>query len=281
MRTLRSALVSVWVVLALLATAGFAAFSTRGSSGPADTTFGEPAAAPLAAPAVSARVGAFLLAESLVFRGELPERIDPPSPAVQLGPDALSVTPLTVGATTTSTTTTSTTTTTQAPTTTTTHVHAEPTTTTTTTHVHAESTTTTTHGHAEPTTTTTAPPDATTTTTEAAESTTTSAAPAPAGVEQWRGLVAAYFPADRVEEALRVMHCESKGDPNARNPYSGAAGLFQFMPRTWGWASAEAGFDGASVYDPEANVAGAAWLVEHSIATGHSRGAWGHWTCQP
>lgn len=276
MRSLRSAFVSGWVVLVLLATAGFAAFSIRDGSG--GTAESEVAAAPaaLATEPATARVSAFLLAESLAFGGSLPERAAPPAAHTQMGPDGLTATPLTVGATT--TTTEPPTTTTAAPTTTT---AAPPTTAaaeaaTTTTHTHAPTTTA-----APTTTTTTAPPESTTTSTTVPEDTTSTTAASAGGVERWRGLVAAYFPAERVEEALRVMHCESKGDPNARNPHSGAAGLFQFMARTWGWASAEAGFGGASVYDPEANIASAAWLVQHSIATGHAGGAWGHWTCKP
>ncbi len=101
------------------------------------------------------------------------------------------------------------------------------------------------------------------------------------GVEHWRPLVERYFPPERVAEALQVMQCESRGNPDATNPTSDAAGLFQFLETTWAFASVNAGFGGASRYDPEANVAAAAWLVSHSIAINHPRGAWGHWSCQP
>ena len=102
-----------------------------------------------------------------------------------------------------------------------------------------------------------------------------------AGVEHWRPLVERYFPVDRVGEAMQVMHCESRGNPDATNSTSDAAGLFQFLETTWAFASVNAGFGGASRYEPEANVAAAAWLVNHSITVGHPRGAWGHWSCQP
>lgn len=92
------------------------------------------------------------------------------------------------------------------------------------------------------------------------------------GVEQWRGLVAAYFPADQVNRALRVMACESGGNPNAKNPRSSAAGLFQHLGKYWPTRSAKAGFAGASVYNPTANVATAAWLWR--------TGGWGHWVCR-
>jgi hypothetical protein len=102
-----------------------------------------------------------------------------------------------------------------------------------------------------------------------------------AGVEPWRPLVEHYFPGDRVEEALRVMRCESSGNPDAVHPESDASGLFQFLAGTWTFASIRAGFPGASRFDAEANVAAASWLVEYSIRTAHPRGAWGHWVCQP
>lgn len=101
-----------------------------------------------------------------------------------------------------------------------------------------------------------------------------------AGVEKWRPLVELYFPPDQVWQALQVMACESSGVATATHHLSGAAGLFQFMPGTWGFASAEAGFAGFSPYDPEANVASAAWLVDYSIRTGHPWGPWGRWSCR-
>ncbi len=100
-------------------------------------------------------------------------------------------------------------------------------------------------------------------------------------VEQWRPLVEQYFPAERVQEAMRVMACESGGNPNAKNPTSTATGLFQFLTGTWAWSSVSAGWSGYSRLDPEANIAVAAWLVDRSVRTNHPGGAWGHWECQP
>ncbi len=93
-------------------------------------------------------------------------------------------------------------------------------------------------------------------------------------VEQWRPLVAAYFRAGDVDRALRIMACESGGDPNIQhdNKSSGAAGLMQHLPRYWASRSAAAGFAGASIFDPTANVATAAWLRDQP-------GGWGHWEC--
>ncbi len=281
MRSLRSMLISGWVVLLLLATAGFAAYSTRGGADPAAAE-PEAVAAPASLPAVSGRVSAFILAESLT-----------PPPAV---PADAEDSPGTTSSTTSTSTTSTTSTVPDETSTTSTTALASATTEVTTTTTSASTTTAAapTTTTTQPATTTTAAPttttsEATTTTlpatgtTEVPEETTTTAAPRPTGggAEQWRGLVAAYFPASLVDEALVVMQCESRGDPSARNPYSGAAGLFQFMPRTWSFASEGAGFAGADVYDAEANIAAAAWLVDYSLATGHGGGAWGHWNCKP
>lgn len=139
-------------------------------------------------------------------------------------------------------------------------------------------------------TTPTSPPDTTSPTSGGSTPTTTSppAPPTTSGgggpwnhspaVEQWRGLVSAYFPSNRVEEALAVLGCESNGDPNAHNPYSGAAGLFQFLPSTWASTSPQAGFAGASVYDAEANIGSAAWLGSYYESQGQY--FWAPWSCR-
>ena len=91
------------------------------------------------------------------------------------------------------------------------------------------------------------------------------------GAEQWRSLVSAHFPESEVNRALCVLDGESiGGNPDATNPSSGAAGLFQHLPKYWSDRSAKAGWAGADVYDPEANVAVAAWLWR--------TGGWSHWT---
>ncbi len=90
---------------------------------------------------------------------------------------------------------------------------------------------------------------------------------------QLRGLVSKYFKKADVERALRIAWCESKYDTEATNPRSGAAGLFQHLPKYWGQRSDAAGWEGASIYDPEANVAVAAWLRDEF-------GGWSHWTCR-
>ena len=95
------------------------------------------------------------------------------------------------------------------------------------------------------------------------------------GAEGWRTLVAEHFRPEDVDRAVRIMACESLGDPEARNPHSGASGLFQHMPRYWGERSAAAGYGGKSIFDPVANVAVAAWLIYDYPA-----GGWHHWVCR-
>lgn len=50
---------------------------------------------------------------------------------------------------------------------------------------------------------------------------------------------------DGLTWALRVAHCESHYDPGAVNSWSGATGLFQFMPSTWNGY-----FAGWNIWDP-------------------------------
>lgn len=85
-----------------------------------------------------------------------------------------------------------------------------------------------------------------------------------AGTEQWRELVASYFPADQVEMALCVIEGESEGDIGADNPTSSAAGLWQFLKSTWDDmvpADVTGGsYSSGAVYDPVASTRAAAWL---------------------
>ena len=90
-------------------------------------------------------------------------------------------------------------------------------------------------------------------------------------VERWRPVVDMYFPEDRVEWALRIMECESRGDPHAKNPNSSASGLFQHLARLGPGASRQPPVsDDADVFDPFANIAVAAWLLDNggTIALG-------------
>jgi hypothetical protein len=64
---------------------------------------------------------------------------------------------------------------------------------------------------------------------------------------------------DAVVWAMRIAYCESRYHPDSVNSDSGASGLFQFLPSTWGgtpWAN-------QSPFDPVANAQAAAWLYSH------------------
>ncbi len=91
----------------------------------------------------------------------------------------------------------------------------------------------------------------------------------PARTAQWADLVALHFEPSDVDLALRVMHCESSGHPEAINRASGASGLYQHLPRFWDERSALAGVH-QSIFDAEANITVAAWLV-------YEGGGWRHW----
>ena len=97
------------------------------------------------------------------------------------------------------------------------------------------------------------------------------------GVEAWAGLVAVYFNASDVDHALCIIAHESKGNPDAKNPRSTAAGLFQFLRSTWDRVPTSitgGSYDSGRVYNPEASTAAAAWLV-------YEGGGWRHWTVNP
>ena len=71
-------------------------------------------------------------------------------------------------------------------------------------------------------------------------------------IDRWRPLVSLYFSNDDMDWALAIIECESGGDPNARNRRSSARGLFQHLGKYWDERSRQAGWYGASIYDPEA-----------------------------
>ena len=52
---------------------------------------------------------------------------------------------------------------------------------------------------------------------------------------------------------------------------AGEQGLMQFLPGTWRWMSARAGWAGASPYDPYAAADVAAWAFRNGYAS--------HWSC--
>lgn len=92
----------------------------------------------------------------------------------------------------------------------------------------------------------------------------------PAKAASWAPLIEQYFLERDVFRALAVVHCESSGDPQVSHRSSGAAGLFQHLPEFWEERTAAAGQAGSNIFDPEANIAVASWLV-------YEGGGWKHW----
>ena len=123
-----------------------------------------------------------------------------------------------------------------------------------------------------PSTTPTPPPTTTSSTPTTTTTTTTTLTPLrdpPPEAEQWRSLIEEYFPSAEVGQALAVLWCESRGIAKATNPSSGAAGLFQHLPKYWPERSVAAGFTGSDIYNPQANAGVAAWLATTQ--------GWYHW----
>ena len=117
-----------------------------------------------------------------------------------------------------------------------------------------------------------------------------------AGVEQWRGTVTEVFArwgldqtkcatrdgvefcvGPQIDNALKVIECESGGNPMAENSSSGTAGLFQNHPYYWQYrvdrirayhADKEPNLPAdASIFNPEHNTSVAALLVWESRET--------------
>lgn len=71
----------------------------------------------------------------------------------------------------------------------------------------------------------------------------------PTSVEKWRPLVAKYFPANEVNNALKIMKAESGGNPNALSPTQDR-GLMQINQ----CHSAKVGGNLNALFNPETNV---------------------------
>jgi soluble lytic murein transglycosylase-like protein len=67
--------------------------------------------------------------------------------------------------------------------------------------------------------------------------------------------------------ALSIAYRESRWNPGVTNRSSGAAGLYQFMPRTWRYTPY--GKRGKSAYNPRWASLGAMWMWAH--------GYYSHW----
>ncbi|NIA25236.1 MAG: transglycosylase SLT domain-containing protein [Gammaproteobacteria bacterium] len=122
------------------------------------------------------------------------------------------------------------------------------------------------------------PPPSTPTTTPPVAATPPPARAASAKAETYmssdevRSIIELFFKPQDVDMALTLAKCESTLNPTAENKSTHASGLFQHLPRYWAERSTAAGWGGADIFDPYANVAVAAWLKYYA-------GGWSHWTC--
>ena len=101
--------------------------------------------------------------------------------------------------------------------------------------------------------------------------------------DRWTPIVAEaleeYGIPDQLHTFMKVLHCESRGDPYAHNtdvysnPADQASGLMQHMPRYWDDRAAAIGMAGYSPFDPIANIYASAWLLTTR------GGGWQHWSC--
>ena len=93
-----------------------------------------------------------------------------------------------------------------------------------------------------------------------------------------------FFEPEDASVAARIRWCESRGQADAQNPASSAAGHFQVIRSTWEYAREH----GADVepfevgrYDPVQNTTVAAWLRYEGGGWGHWNASAGCWEAQP
>ena len=90
---------------------------------------------------------------------------------------------------------------------------------------------------------------------------------APAEAQSSEEIIRATWPDYEEDYAISIAACESGLDPGAYNPYSGAVGLFQFMPST----AASLGYSSQEMYDP--------WTASTAAAQLQDVAGWGQWGC--
>ena len=104
-------------------------------------------------------------------------------------------------------------------------------------------------------------------------------------VERWRPIAEKYFRASDVDYALMLMWAESRGDPSSFNDQRGTVGLMSMPVYLWPQRiKAARAYWGArgmdvplNVWDPEAQIAVASWIVNHQT-TDPTQSSWSAWT---
>lgn len=67
----------------------------------------------------------------------------------------------------------------------------------------------------------------------------------------------------RMYDLVKLAKCESTINPAAVNRYSGARGLFQYLPKTWGTTP----YCAEDIWDVEAQTKATIWMFEHNRYT--------------
>ena len=83
------------------------------------------------------------------------------------------------------------------------------------------------------------------------------------------------WPEALIPEALRVIDCESRGNPNAIGDSGRSVGLFQLNKETW---FRYAGTDPEQWADPYVNAITALATYNYDISRGHE--PWRQWSCK-
>ncbi len=89
-----------------------------------------------------------------------------------------------------------------------------------------------------------------------------------------RRMIALYFQPEDVDRAVRIAWCASTFNAASVDVRSGGSGLFHIAAAGWSDLASAAGWRGTDPFDPEANVAVAAYIVYQTEAS------WSTFGCQ-
>lgn len=85
-------------------------------------------------------------------------------------------------------------------------------------------------------------------------------------------------PVTTPEAAVQVAWCESRWNPDGRNPSSTASGLYQYLRGTWRWETDYWGW--AAVSDPS-NRFDPVLATQLTYRVVERDGGWRQWACRP